>query len=94
MRTLSRLATEEITVAETETRRDIHIEIAIDARHYEVNEHQMTGAELLTLAGIPEGNQLFREVSGRADDQPVRSDETVKLHQGEKFYAVPVGNFG
>lgn len=59
-----------------------------------VDKREMTGAELLELAGIPEGNQLFREVSGTADDDPIGPDEPVELHRGEKFYAVPVDNFG
>jgi hypothetical protein len=83
-----------MTVANTDTHRDVQIEITIDARHYVVDKREMTGSELLDLAGIPEGNQLFREVSGRADDDPIRPDEPVELHRGEKFYAVPVGNFG
>lgn len=81
-------------MANTDTHRDMQIEIAIDARHYVADKRRMTGSELLALAGIAEGNQLFREVSGRADDDPIRLDEEVELHRGEKFYAVPVGNFG
>jgi hypothetical protein len=89
-----RLATEETTVAHIDTQRDVQIEIEIDTRDYVVDQRRMTGAELLALAGAAEGNQLFRELPGHADDQPIRPDEAVELHRGEKFYTVPVGNFG
>jgi hypothetical protein len=54
----------------------------------------MTGAELLSLAGLPADNQLFLEVPGPGDDRPIRPDEPVKLRPGMKFYDVPVGTFG
>lgn len=51
----------------------IRINIQINQQHYQVDVGEMTGAELKALAGIPEGNLLFREVHGpggrRADSE-------------------------
>jgi len=81
-------------VAETDVHRDVHINIQIDGEHYRLDRQQMTGKELFALAGVAAGNQLFREVPGPADDDPIRPEDIVQLHSGEKFYTVPVGNFG
>jgi hypothetical protein len=76
------------------TKHELHINIQIDSRHYQVDTDHMTGAQLLALAGAPAGNQLFRELPGSGDDQAVRPDEVIELRSGTKFYTVPVGNFG
>ena len=70
------------------------IHITIDNVRYETHERYVTGAQLLAMAGLPSGDQLFREVAGHGDDEPIAADQVVGLHDGEKFYAVPVGNFG
>jgi hypothetical protein len=70
------------------------INIRIDDRHYKVNVEDMTGAELKQLAGIQEGNLLFREVHGPGDDELIRNDAVVHLHSGDQFYDMPPGNFG
>ena len=53
-----------------------------------------TCRELMTLAGIPEGNHLFLEVPGPGDDRQIAPDAEVRLHRKMRFYDVPVGNFG
>jgi hypothetical protein len=58
-----------------------------------VHERYLTGAQILAVAGLPPAGQLFREVPGPGDDEPVGPDQVVELCDGEKFYAVPVGNF-
>lgn len=70
------------------------IKIFINDEHYEAPQPVMAGRELLALAGLPETNQLFLEVPGPKDDQPVRPDEPIELRPGMKFYDVPVGTFG
>lgn len=80
------------SATETATRRNINI--VINDQHFRAPEPNMTGRELLGLGGIPEGNQLFLEVPGPGDDQPVGLDEPIELRSGMRFYDVPVGNFG
>ena len=47
-----------------------------------------TGAALYSLAGIEHHQELFREVDGDEEDQPIASDATeLKLDQDEHFYS-------
>ncbi len=70
------------------------VNITIDGRHYALHERALTGAQILAVAGLPPGDQLFLDVSGPGDDEPIAPGQVVELHDGDKFYAVPVGNFG
>jgi Multiubiquitin len=83
-----------VTSADPATRPTLTINIRIDNVPYKVHERFLTGAQLLALADLPSGDQLFREVPGPGDDEPVPPGKLVELHDGDKFYAVPVGNFG
>lgn len=49
----------------------------------------MAGRELLTLASVPEGNQIFLEVPNPGEDLPVDADAPFDLRPGMKFYDVP-----
>lgn len=73
---------------------NVTINIVIDDKHYQVHTETMTGAQLKQLANIPQGNLLFREVHGPGDDEQVQNDTVVYLHDGDKFYDMPPGNFG
>jgi hypothetical protein len=70
------------------------IRIFVNDEPFFAPESSMTGAQILALAGVPEGNQLFLEVPGPGDDRPIGPEEPVTLHSGMKFYDVPVGTFG
>jgi len=83
-----------VTQADPAIQPQLTINIMIDGRHYTVHERYLTGAQILALAGLPPGDQLFREVPGPGDDEPIGPDQVVELRDGGKFYAVPVGNFG
>lgn len=83
-----------MTSADPDTRPALTINIRIDDVLYEVHERSLTGAQLLALAGLPSVDQLFREVPGPGEDEPIPAGKLVELRDGEKFYAVPVGNFG
>jgi hypothetical protein len=83
-----------VTQADPAIQPQLTINISIDGRHYAVDERCLTGAQILAIAGLPPGDQLFREVPGPGDDEPIAPSEEVELRDGEKFYAVPVGNFG
>lgn len=73
---------------------DRKIKIFINGNHYEAPQPVMTGRELLALGGLPDCNQMFLEVPGPAEDQPVGPDDPIELRPGMKFYDVPVGTFG
>ena len=77
-----------------ETTTTTTINIIIDKHHYQVHIEAMTGAQLKELAGISAGNLLFREVHGPGDDEQIQNDAIVQLHNGERFYDMPPGNFG
>jgi hypothetical protein len=84
--------TEATTAAPTESRK--RIRVFVNDEPFFAPEPTMTGAQILALAGLPEGNQLFLEVPGPKDDRPIRPDEPIELRSGMKFYDVPVGTFG
>jgi hypothetical protein len=75
---------------------DRHREIRIFVNDVELktNREVLTGREILELAGVPITNHLFLEVEGHAEDDPIGPDVPVKLHEGMRFFDVPVGTFG
>lgn len=70
------------------------INIFINDTSCKVTERIMTGAQIATLGGVPEGNQIFLEVPGPGEDRPIGRDEPVELKSGMRFYDVPAGNLG
>jgi len=47
-----------------------------------------TGAALYVLGGVASGYELFREVHGKGDDEPIANDQKpVTLKDGDKFYS-------
>ena len=70
------------------------IHIFINDTSYQVTERIMTGAQIATLGGVPEGNQIFLEVPGPGEDRPIGRDEAIELKSGMRFYDVPAGNLG
>jgi hypothetical protein len=79
---------------ERHDQRAVTINIFINGTRYEVHERTLTGAQLASLGGVPEGNQIFLEVPGPGDDRPVRSEEPIELKSGMRFYDVPAGDLG
>lgn len=48
-----------------------------------------TGAALYVLGGVKAGYDLFREVHGKGDDEPIANNTTsVQLKPGDHFYSV------
>jgi Multiubiquitin len=76
------------------TKAHITINIRINDDHYKVHEDEMTGTALKNLAGIPSANLLFREVHGPGDDEQISDSTAVHLHNSDRFYDMPPGNFG
>jgi hypothetical protein len=72
----------------------VTINIIINDKHYQVHTETMTGEHLKQLADIPPANLLFREVHGPGDDDQIQNDTVVHLHDGDRFYDMPPGNFG
>jgi hypothetical protein len=70
------------------------INIFINDARFAVRDRCLTGGQLASLAGIPDGNQIFLEIPGPGDDRPVGRDEPIELKSGMRFYDVPPGNLG
>ena len=70
------------------------VNIQVNGRRYELDGADMTGAQLKALAGIAHANLLFREVHGPGDDEQIQDATVVHLHDGDRFYDMPPGNFG
>lgn len=70
------------------------VRIFVNDQPYFAPTDTMTGNEILALAGLPAGNQVFLEVPGPGDDIPIPADEGFELRPGMKLYDVPVGTFG
>lgn len=73
------------------------LKIFINRKHYEAPKEQMTGREILALAGIGDDHDLFK-LQGEGDrtgGTPVGLDEVVHMKAGEHFRAIPGNrNFG
>jgi len=66
--------------------------VFVNNSEFQTNEHQLTGAQIKNLAGMPADYELF-EVRG---DQtiPVGNDQEVQIHNKIHFRAIPAGTFG
>ncbi len=83
------------TTPTVEDHRDSKVtHIFVNGTRFDVQNHVLTGHEILQLAGLPESNHLFLEVSGPGDDRQIGPDKKIELHNGMRFYDVPVGNLG
>lgn len=68
--------------------------ILVNHKHLKVEGDRATGEQIKELAGIPGANLLFRESPGPGDDEAIANDAVVELHDGDRFYDMPPGNFG
>jgi hypothetical protein len=65
------------------------VRIHIDQRKYE-SPDPTTGAALYVLGKVAAGLELYREVTGEREDQPIENGpETVRLKQDEHFHSGP-----
>jgi hypothetical protein len=71
---------------ESEPRHE-RIAIEVDGTRFETERHEMTGSAIKQLARRPPGNTLYR-LEGR-ERVHVRDDETVHLHDCERFITLP-----
>lgn len=76
---------------------DHDIPIFVNRRRYEAERHEMTGRQILALAGLADDHDLFR-LQGEGDrtgGTPIGLDQEVHLHEDEHFRAIPGNrNFG
>jgi len=66
--------------------------ILVNNQPFSTTAHQLTGAEIKTLANVPADYELF-QIRG-AETVPVPNDQVVHIHEREEFRAIPAGTFG
>ena len=64
-----------------------------DVKHT-IPDATITGREIAALGPVPDGNQIFLEVPGPGDDDPIAPDQAIHPKSGMRFYDVPAGNLG
>jgi Multiubiquitin len=66
--------------------------VFVNNQEFQTQEHQLSGAQIKALAGIPPDYELF-EVKG---DQtvPVGNEQIEHIHNKIHFRAIPAGTFG
>jgi hypothetical protein len=76
-------------MADDATRKPIRIHI--DRVPYEVDGHELTGAQLRNLPNPPiaEDFDLWREERGDVEDELIEPGEVVKLVEDVHFYSAP-----
>jgi hypothetical protein len=68
--------------------------IFIENVRHELSGSEISAIEIRRLGNIPADNRIFRETPGDEPDPEVPSEGNFKVHEDEKFYAVPPGTFG
>ncbi len=68
--------------------------IFIENVRHELSGDEINAIEIRQLGNIPVDNRIFRETPGDEPDPEVPGQGNFKVHEGEKFYAVPPGTFG
>lgn len=63
--------------------------IHIDRKKYEVDDSQLTGAEIRQLAGLGSDVDLFLEEQGDEDDRLIADGDSVDLKNGMHFFSTP-----
>jgi hypothetical protein len=90
--TLSRKSSIGVTSMAQEERESHKFTIFVNNKEFRTDKHELTGAQVKELAGVPLDYELF-EVRG---DQtlPVGNDQQVRIHDRMHFRAIPAGTFG
>jgi Multiubiquitin len=66
--------------------------IFVNNQPFKTPAHELTGAEIKALAGVPTNYELF-EVNGN-QTSPVSDSQKVHIHENQHFRAIPSGTFG
>ena len=68
--------------------------IYVENQRHDLTSNEVTAAEIRRLGSIPDDNKVYRETPGVQPDPEIPGEGHFKVHEGEKFYAVPPGTFG
>lgn len=68
------------------------ISIFVNNKPLKTREHELTGAAIKALAGVPTDYELYH-VRG-SETVAIGNDQVVHLHEDEHFRAIPPGTFG
>lgn len=63
--------------------------IHIDRKKYEVDDSQLTGAEIRQLTGLGPDIDLYLEEHGDEDDRLITDGDSVDLKNGMHFFSTP-----
>jgi hypothetical protein len=79
-------------LSKTEDEHDEHeaVEVVINDKHYRFATDDVTGRQIEEKAGIPADYSLYRRHHG--ENEPIRADEEVELHDGDHFFSRPPSN--
>jgi hypothetical protein len=66
--------------------------IFVNNNQIQTHEHQLTGATIKSLGGVPPDYELF-EVQGD-HTVPIGNEQVVHIHEKQHFRAIPAGTFG
>jgi len=75
-----------------ETKTSTTIEVFVNRRKLELHTAEMTGAQLLELAGFEGQDWDLLQLQGEGDPtggQPVQANQTLHLKSGEHFRVIP-----
>ena len=68
--------------------------IYVENQRHDLTSEEVDATEIRRLASIPDDNKVYRETAGTEPDPEIPTTGRFKVHEGEKFYAVPPGTFG
>lgn len=68
--------------------------IYVENQRHDLASDEVSAAEIRRLGNIPDDNKVYRETAGVEPDPEIPTKGPFKVHEGEKFYAVPPGTFG
>ena len=68
--------------------------IYVENQRHDLTSDEVTAAEIRRFGDIPADNKVYRETTGVEPDPEIPGEGPFKIHEGEKFYAVPPGTFG
>lgn len=68
--------------------------IYVENQRHDLASDEVSAAEIRRLGSVPDDNKVYRETPGVEPDPEIPAEGQFKVHEGEKFYAVPPGTFG
>ena len=82
-------------MAEADAKEKKEYHFFLDAKRYETEHKERTGAQIKQQGGVQADYQLYEEEEGDTPDRAISDSQTVDLAGKIKhFYAVPPATFG